>query len=140
MKRSLPLLGLLHLLLPCCSPTIRLIGIEQKYLINARGHHVRSLGSCSFNRRVGRYDDNDTGGGKRAPYYPVPPRLVAIQCNDGIRRASLRQGTMVLQVLEQVNTGEESFYADCPNATVASYADLDVNTTAQPTCTVISSG
>lgn len=45
---------------------------------------------------------------------------------------------MVLQVLDLVATsaGSEPFYGDCPT----SYTNLDVNTTAQPTCTVIPQG
>lgn len=45
---------------------------------------------------------------------------------------------MVLQVLDLVaNTAaSEPFYGDCPT----SYTNLDVNTTAQPTCTVIPQG
>lgn len=58
--------------------------------------------------------------------------------------AALRQSTMVLQVLDQVGTGEEeSFYGDCPTSlanAISSYTNLDVNTTGQPTCTVISPG
>lgn len=58
--------------------------------------------------------------------------------------AALRQSTMVLQVLDQVSTGEEeSFYGDCPanlSNAISSYTNLDVNTTGQPTCTVISPG
>jgi len=51
---------------------------------------------------------------------------------------------MVLQVLDHVGTGdEESFYADCPASlanSISSYTNLDVNTTGQPTCTVITTG
>lgn len=45
---------------------------------------------------------------------------------------------MVLQVLDLVATSaaSEPFYGDCPT----SYTNLDVNTTAQPTCTVIPQG
>ncbi|CAH0550595.1 unnamed protein product [Brassicogethes aeneus] len=44
---------------------------------------------------------------------------------------------MVLQVLDLVSAGGESFYGDCP---VPSYTNLDVNTTGHTTCTVLPQG
>lgn len=43
---------------------------------------------------------------------------------------------MVLQVLDLVNSNEQ-FYGDCP---IATYTDLDVNTSGHTTCTVIPQG
>lgn len=44
--------------------------------------------------------------------------------------------TMVLQVLDLVNSNEQ-FYGDCP---IATYTDLDVNTSGHTTCTIMPQG
>lgn len=54
------------------------------------------------------------------------------------KKTATTRSTMVLQVLDLVasSAGSEAFYGDCPT----SYTNLDVNSTAQPTCTVIPPG
>lgn len=53
------------------------------------------------------------------------------------RATASSRDTMVLQVLDLVNSASEPFYGDCPAPTT--YTDLDLNGSTHTTCTIISS-